>query len=312
MKKMILILIGVDSGLQSKKLLILSLIILATILSCSKDDFMRPNSVNENTRTLQYKELTREYILYAPEGQAGSSKMPLMLNFHGFGMSANDQVEFADMRPLVNSEKFILVYPQGTLLGGYPHWNSGLDTPDNKSDADDFGFVEALINEISANYNIDTTRIYACGYSNGAFFTYSLACYYSDRIAAFGSVSGTMMTETYDNCRLSHPMAMINLHGTSDYSVPYDGGEGLVAIDKVLDYWVTSNNANTMPAKDSYDDNGTTIERYFYADGDSGVSIEHYKIIDGEHVWFDTNYEGKNTSRLIWDFVSKYDINGLR
>lgn len=120
------------------------------------------------------------------------------------------------------------------------------------------------------------------------------------------------MTETYDNCRLSHPMAMINLHGTSDYSVPYDGGEGLVAIDKVLDYWVTSNNANTMPAKDSYDDNGTTIERYFYADGDSGVSIEHYKIIDGEHVWFDTNYEGKNTSRLIWDFVSKYDINGLR
>ena len=80
---------------------------------------------------------------------------------------------------------------------------------------------EALINEISSNYRIDPASVYSCGYSNGAFFARThLACYHSDKIAAIGSVAGTMMEETYDNCNPSHPTPMINLHGTSDAYVP--------------------------------------------------------------------------------------------
>ena len=41
------------------------------------------------------------------------------------------------MRSLADSENFILVYPQGTLIEGFSHWNAALDSPDNKSDADD-------------------------------------------------------------------------------------------------------------------------------------------------------------------------------
>jgi len=42
------------------------------------------------------------------------------------------------------------------------------------------------------------------------------------------------------------------------------------------------------------------------------TAVEHYKIIDGGHVWFHIDDQGTNTSRLIWDFVSQYDINGER
>ena len=45
-------------------------------------------------------------------------------------------------------------------------------------------------------------------------------------------------------------------------------------------------------------------------DGDNNTSVEHYKVIDGGHVWFDIGYDGSNTSRLIWNFVSRYDIHG--
>ena len=55
-----------------------------------------------------------------------------------------------------------------------------------------------------------------------------------------------------------------------------------------------------------------TIEHYSYTDGDNNTSVEHYKVIDGGHVWFDISYDGSNTSSLIWDFVSRYDIGGLR
>ena len=53
-------------------------------------------------------------------------------------------------------------------------------------------------------------------------------------------------------------------------------------------------------------------KKYTYGNGNNNVSIEHYKVINGEHVWFDIDYEGANTDKLIWDFVSRYDINGLR
>ena len=269
------------------------------------------NATGLFTQTLFHDGITREYIIYVPGSYDGTSKVPLMLNFHGYGGFANQYLKYADMRPLADIENFILVYPQGTLLGGYPHWNSGLESDDNKSDADDFGFVEALIDEICSRYNIDSARVYSCGYSNGAFFSYALACYHSDKIAAIGSVAGTMMEETYNNCRPSHPTAMINIHGTSDYVVPYGGGSaGLLSIDEVLAYWIGFNNASNTPIVNRVNDSGVTIERYSYADGDNSTSVEHYKVIDGGHVWFDISYDGSNTSRLIWNFVSRYDIHG--
>lgn len=317
MRKSILVLNVAAIELLSKRLFIITIIALSMLYSCSKDNNMVPNTSTTNTtglftRTLFHDGVTREYILYVSDSYDGSSKVPLMFNFHGFGGTAKQHLNYTDMRFLADTDNFILVYPQGSLLEGYPHWNSSLPSEDNKSDADDFGFVEALIDEISSNYNIDLERVYACGYSNGAFLAYSLACYHSDKIAAIGSVAGTMMDDIYSDCSLSHPMAMINLHGTSDDVVPYGGSKGFTAIDQVLEYWVSFNNTNTAPVINSINENGITIEHYSYTDGDNNTSVEHYKIIGGGHVWFDIDYEGSNTSRLIWDFVSRYDINGLR
>ena len=119
------------------------------------------NTTGLFTQTLFHGGVTREYILYVPEAYDGTSKVPLMLNFHGYGGIANQYLKYADMRSLADIENFILVYPQGTLLNGDPHWNSGLESDDNKSDADDFGFVEALIDEICSKYNIDVARVYS-------------------------------------------------------------------------------------------------------------------------------------------------------
>ena len=55
-----------------------------------------------------------------------------------------------------------------------------------------------------------------------------------------------------------------------------------------------------------------TIEHYVYDQGDRSVSVDHYKYIGGEHVWFNATFQGQNTSELVWSFVSRYDINGLR
>lgn len=289
----------------------LALFLLVYACEESGDIKKDPGKSNPDAETILHDGETREYILHVPDSYDGTSELPLLFNFHGFGGIASEYMNEADMRPLAESENFILVYPQGTLLDGFPHWNAALATPDNKSDVDDLGFMEVLIEELSANYKIDSERIYACGYSNGAFFSYALACYMSDKIAAIGSVSGTML-DISATCTPSHPTAMINFHGTLDKVIPYEGSAESIAIEQVLDYWTGFNNTQTTPSLDTEEDGGVLIEHYVFPQGDAGVSVEHFKLIGGDHVWFDMNYQGSNTGKLLWDFLSKYDIQGLR
>ena len=155
------------------RLFFITIVALSSLFSCSGNDDMpldAPDTTGQFTRTLSHNGVTRQYILYVPDSHDGTSSVPLMLNFHGFGGTADQHLRFADMRSLADSENFTLVYPQGTLLDGDPHWNAGLKTDTNKSDADDFGFVEALINEISSNYRIDPARVYSAAIPTALFF----------------------------------------------------------------------------------------------------------------------------------------------
>ena len=58
---------------------------------------------------------------------------------------------------------------------------------------------------------------------------------------------------------------------------------------------------------------GGNIEHYSYTEGSSGAAVEYYKVIDGYHDTFShISYEGQNSLQLIWEFFSRYDINGRR
>jgi len=260
--------------------------------------------------TLEHDGETREYFLYVPSSYDAASSAPLLLNFHGFGGTSGSQLDWSDFRPLADQDGFILVYPQGTELDGATHWNSGLPGEGNKSTADDFGFINALVDEISATYSIDADRIYATGYSNGGFMSYSLACYHSDRFAAIATAASTMLNQFEGDCAPTRPVPVLNANGTSDSVVPYNGGTtGYQAIPDVLDYWVDHNNITAEPVVTTISD---SIEHTLYAGGDNGVSVEHYRIEGGDHVWFDDDFGGSNLETLVWNFFASYDLNGLR
>ena len=294
-----------------KKSILLFTFLLTIFSSCEKDDNKNPEecSFNNNVQSIVHDGVNREYVLYIPDSYDGTSSVPLMLNFHGFGGSASDYMQEADMRSLAEVDTFILVYPQGSCLDGSSHWNPCPIGGDNKSIADDVGFVESMISEISSQYNVDMERIYAAGYSNGGMMAYGLANYKSDLIAAVASVSGTML-----NCTGStnHPMPVVHLHGTSDDVVSYNGSTDWNSVQSTLDYWINFNNTTTTPTVNSENSGGISIEHYIYGQGENSVSVEHYKYIGGEHEWFNENYQGQNTAELIWNFISKYDLDGLR
>ena len=278
---------------------------------CAKTNYEEnlDQAIGTFSRSIEVDGETREYLIYIPNSYDTIKSVPLLLNFHGFGGSANEFMDDADMRSLAASYSFILVYPQGSSLDGFSHWNACPIGGDNKSDADDFGFVEAIINKVSSQYNIDVERIYSAGYSNGGMMAYGLANYRSDLIAAVASVSGAML-----DCigSTSHPMPVVHLHGTSDGVLPYNGSNDWNSVQSTLEHWINFNNTTTNPTVSTFNSEGTTIDHYVYGQGDRSVSVEHYKYIGGDHVWFSAAFQGRNTSELVWDFVSQFDINGRR
>ena len=295
-----------------KKSILFFAVILTILNSCKKDEVNNNSEscyANTNAQTIVHDAINREYVMYIPDSYDGTFPVPMMLNFHGFGGSASEYMLEADMRSLAESDTFILVYPQGSCLDGSSHWNACPKGGNNKSTADDVGFVEAMINEILSQYNVDMQRIYAAGYSNGGMMAYGLANYKSNLIAAVASVSGAML-----DCigPTSHPMPVVHLHGTSDGVLPYNGSSNWSSAQSTLDHWINFNNTTTNPTVSSDNSGGMNIEHYVYDQGDSLVSVEHYKYIGGDHVWFSATYQGQNTSQIVWNFVSRYDINGLR
>jgi len=283
--------------------------------SCQEEEPAKPEETTTqeqlSTRSIVHDGTQREYVIFIPVSYDGIAEVPLMFNFHGFGGTASGHMQDADMRSLAESETFILVYPQGTEIGGSSHWNPSLPSDDNKSDADDLGFIETLINALASEYSIDTKRVYACGYSNGGMMSYGLANYKSELIAAVGSVSGAML-DLGTSAPTSHPMPVIHLHGTNDGVIPYAGNTYYNSAQSVVDYWVGFNNTSTSPTQNTETSGSVTIEYSLYDQGDNGASVELYKYVNEDHVWFSNTYQGKSTAQLIWDFVSRYDLDGLR
>lgn len=261
------------------------------------------------TDTLTHEGELRQYLTYVPEIYTSSGiARPLLFNFHGGSGSASGQVYTADFRPIADTANFILVYPQGTFGST---WNSSLPTnPRTKMFVDDFGFVDAMIKKINSDYifGIDTTRVYATGYSNGADISLSLACVRSDKIAAVASVSGLLDRHTAEN---SSPLTVgvLSIHGTNDFSRPYEYGlDGYYfTIDELNTYWSSINGFSGQPQKETYDVAGLSVEHLKY-----GKMIEHYKVNGGDHIWLDITRDGFNTNQKIWNFLSRFDINGLR
>ena len=173
------------------------------------------------------------------------------------------------------------------------------------------------MDSISNEYNIDATRVYSTGMSNGGYMSFLLACQMSDKIAAIASITGSMTPQTYNMCNPQHPTPILQIHGTNDQTVPYLGDPTWTeSIDNVLQYWVGDNNCNTSPTIITITDinpfDGSTAEYIIYDGCDNAVTTEHFKIYGGDHdwpgVWGNMDI---HASAEVWKFFSKYDVNGL-
>lgn len=256
----------------------------------------------------------RDYIVYTPTYYDANEPLPLLLCFHGYTSNANNIMLYSRFNDLAETENFIVVYPQGLLLNGSTHWNVGGWTL--ASTVDDVGFVDLLLDQLEEDYNIDASRIYSTGMSNGGFMSFLLACQISERIAAIASVTGSMTPQTYDACNPERILPVLQVHGNQDGVVPYEGAIWTKSIDEVISYWNEHNKcdaeAEVYNVNDSIQSDGSTVEQFVFDNGSNCSSVIHFKVDGGGHDWPGAwGNMDINASSEVWSFLSQYNTNGL-
>jgi polyhydroxybutyrate depolymerase len=127
-----------------------------------------------------------------------------------------------------------------------------------------------------------------------------------------------MTYDTFENCNPRKPTPVMQIHGSLDTLVPYQGSEirSMKAITDVMEYWKVSNGCDDYILSLPGILPGTTswIETYEYNNCLNNTQNVHLYVQGAGHIWPGSRYSSissPDSSRRIWSFFSKYDINGV-
>jgi polyhydroxybutyrate depolymerase len=274
----------------------------------------------------------RWYLVTTPAEHDGTTPVPLVLDFHGLSEGAVIHALHSELSAFAIDNGFAVAFPNGT--GSPVRWNA-LPTSDaqNLDGNDDLSYVDAIIDQLTADLCVDTSRIYATGLSNGAGMTSLLACVRADRIAAAAPVAGLRPPL---ECDADTTTPVLAIHGTVDPILYYNGGIGDLgsllggggtpaAPPAVIDgdgypaaarAWATHNGCAPDP---TITEIGSDIQRWVF-DCPRDAEVEFFVVIDGGHTWPGSAFSKQiasiagptsdtiSANQVMWDFFTRHSL----
>lgn len=279
------------------------------------------------TDTFTHLNHQRTYKIYQNTADTTPKKVLLML--HGLGGSMHD-VDLTNWNKIADSTNLLLISPQAldftvSLVGNIgAAWNSGIvlkATPLGdialNPNINDVSFINALLDRVIGTENIDTSKLFVAGFSNGAFMTQRLLCESPERFAKAISYSGTKALEL-NNCS-TLPIPMAHFHGTNDPTVNWEGvfDAGLftspagTSVDSLITYWNVRNSTSFVDSFTIGSPDHSHYMKHYVHKNASGNEVSLYKILNGAHEWY--SYETTNNTFDLakegWNFLNGYTPN---
>ncbi len=250
--------------------------------------------------TFEHDGLEREYYLRLPDNFRADDNLPVLFVLHGGGRAGGrDMAERWNAADLSDRERFILVYPNGIEN----QWNDGRGDFTRRArvvrEADDVGYLSAVIDQVIEQCHADASRIYFTGASNGGMMSFRVACELSDKVAAIAPVIANMPRDIYEAAREdkpAHRMPVLIINGTEDPMVPYNGGQvsalgrdrgEVISTDASIDFWKSHNGLNSETSQsqlpDADPDDGCTVHVTRYGGDNAEAPVVLYSIRGGGH-----------------------------
>jgi polyhydroxybutyrate depolymerase len=200
--------------------------------------------MNVHVESLEIMGDTRFFLLAAPVDVPAGTKLPLVLVLHGDDEDGPAMRAAMPFDTITGSLAYV-AYP----TGGDKTWDLYAPLAQNA----DMQFLMSIVTSLGSRSSVDTQKVFATGFSSGAFMVNQLACQQPSLFRAIASQSGGSPEEPndptashwsngYTKCasqQLGGGPAALVVHGTADTTVPYESG-AFTAV-----YWAYINECST-------------------------------------------------------------------
>jgi polyhydroxybutyrate depolymerase len=311
--------------------------------------------------TLTVGDVTRTFAVHRPQGYNPKQRYPVVILLHSLNQDSEDMAHLSHFNEVADRFGIIAVYPNavhrwnvGVSLerpapptprrgfggrgirfpgGGWPGSSPSPEPSPSQGQqghqqpppADDLAFFNAMLDKLSTEYSIDSTRVYATGLSDGGFMTFRIACAMADRITAIAAVGAEMPKYLY--CTPARPEPVLMINGTSDPVVPYGGGSHtgsyltISAVSSAKD-WSQLDGCEEKPQRTTLHPATkkgmeTRVETYHGCHQGTMVTLD--SVVGGGNTWpdgeqyLDEKSIGKtsndlNADQVIWKFFQAYRL----
>ena len=217
------------------------ILIVAQSVSGSGDFSFVPTSTAPEGSSVVELTGERPADLLLPESYSQEIATPLLIDLHGYTGTGASQSAYTFLQDAAFERGIAYIAPTGSEDSfGSTYWNATTACCDfNNSDVDDVDYIDSLIEKASAAANIDPSRIYLFGHSNGHFMSYAYLCSGSKKIAAVAGLAGAMEPDAY-SCT-AEPANILHIHGEKDGTILYNGGalfgNPYTSAESTVDQW---------------------------------------------------------------------------
>ncbi len=233
--------------------------------------------------------VARPYDVDVPAGYDKSKAYPLIVLLHGYGANGFVQDALFGFNALADARGVLVAHPDGTTdAGGSKFWNATDACCDfGHTGVDDVAYLNAVVDDVEATYNVDKKRVFFAGHSNGGFMSHRMACDAAPRIAAIMALAGDVWADP-SKCNPANPVAVLQVHGDADAMVPYDGSANEPSAKQSVATWAQKNGCTgdlvdtgmTLDIDGTLPGAETSVARYTCTSG----AAELWTIHGGQHV----------------------------
>jgi polyhydroxybutyrate depolymerase len=248
---------------------------------------------------------TRTAIVHVPTGYSPPTPVSLVVNMHGSGSTALEQMAFTGMNRTADADTFIVVYPQGDIPDGTGYdWNvpneplfGGAAVP--AGSPDDVAFIQQLVSSLEQDYCIDLRRVFATGFSGGARMASQLGCNASAVFAVFAAIAPVSGLRLPKPCPATRAVPVVSFHGTADPVDPYLGhGQKYwtYSVPVAAKRWARH---NQCPKAGKTTNVARTVVLSTYAPCSGGSAVELYSIVGEGHEWPGGPHLAKQITKVL-------------
>lgn len=226
--------------------------------------------------------------LFLPVANQANESSGILINLHGYSGTSTSQTNYTYLKQAALAAGLAYIAPDGmTDRSVNQFWNASNACCDfANSGVNDVQYIDGLIEEISKSYDLDKSRIYMFGHSNGHFMSYQYLCSSKNKVAAIAGLAGSMDLDPAQ-CA-GRTGNVLHIHGDADATIAYQGGtlfsKRFPSVDEVMKRW-SNNNQCTADSENQLDliaamsGAETTVFPFTCEKG----SLELWKINGGAH-----------------------------